>query len=307
MRQRPGPACTRIVCPLDAEVRATILPVSPSASSPLRSRSRCRQVNEVVLRTMHLRHSPRGLPISLSPYRRHPPPSRIPGTSLLGVSRLRRPLALRGPSGLCRRVHCAGHTSSTPQARPIDLRTRTAMMAEGPDSQYLLRHLPRPGVPQILCMQRPVRWPHPGQWAKHSARPSSARLAAGEDRACAPTRLTPRIDYTRGLVPRVQEITKSRVATSSTTACKGFPGLARLPATFGLFVSFGRLGTDRPIRHHAPAEKNSLFAHGGAAYALGEARGCPSHRTRTFSRRCDGAVKIQIHARMPLAEAAEPS
>jgi len=195
----------------------------------------------------------------------------------------------------------------------IDFETGAAMMLKGLTAQYLLRctfrveaghtilvHAAAGGVGLILT-----------QWAKHlgatvigtvgSAEKAELARANGADHV---------IDYGKeNFVARVREITEGKGAdvVYDGIGKATFEGSLDSLRPFGHFVSFGAAsGPIAPFDITILAMKGSLYA----TWPL-----LPTHLARRddvlamskdlFDVVASGAVKIPVHARLPLAEAAE--
>lgn len=195
----------------------------------------------------------------------------------------------------------------------IDFETGAAMMLKGLTAQYLLRrtfrveaghtilvHAAAGGVGLILC-----------QWAKHLGAtvigtvgsPEKAELALqnGCDHV---------IDYRKeDFVARVKEITGGEGChvVYDGVGKATFPGSLDCLRRFGYFVSFGNAsGPIDDFNILLLSQKGSLFATRPTLFShLATHEDVVEMSNDLFHVVESGAVKIPIHARLPLSEAAE--
>jgi NADPH2:quinone reductase len=195
----------------------------------------------------------------------------------------------------------------------VDFETAAAMMLKGLTAQYLLRrtfhveaghtilvHAAAGGVGLILT-----------QWAKHLGAtvigtvgsPEKAELA--RQNGCDDV-----IDYRKhDFAARVKEVTKGKGChvVYDGVGNATFPGSLDCLRPFGYFVSFGSAsGPIPPFDIMLLAEKGSLFATWPVlTMHLAKREDVLAMSHLLFEVVASGAVKIQIHARMPVTEAAE--
>lgn len=195
----------------------------------------------------------------------------------------------------------------------IDFETGAAMMLKGLTAQYLLRrtfrveaghtilvHAAAGGVGLILC-----------QWAKHLGAtvigtvgsPEKAELA--RQNGCDHV-----IDYRKeDFVARVKEITGGEGChvVYDGVGKATFPGSLDCLRRFGYFVSFGNAsGPIDDFNILLLSQKGSLFATRPTLFShLATREDVVEMSNDLFHVVESGAVKIPIHARLPLSEAAE--
>ena len=195
----------------------------------------------------------------------------------------------------------------------IDFETGAAMMLKGLTAQYLLRrtfrveaghtilvHAAAGGVGLILC-----------QWAKHLGAtvigtvgsPEKAELA--RQNGCDHV-----IDYRKeDFVARVKEITSGEGChvVYDGVGKATFPGSLDCLRRFGYFVSFGNAsGPIDDFNILLLSQKGSLFATRPTLFShLATHEDVVEMSNDLFHVVESGAVKIPIHARLPLSEAAE--
>jgi NADPH:quinone reductase and related Zn-dependent oxidoreductases len=195
----------------------------------------------------------------------------------------------------------------------IDFETGAAMMLKGLTAQYLLRrtfrveaghtilvHAAAGGVGLILC-----------QWAKHLGAtvigtvgsPEKAELA--RQNGCDHV-----IDYRKeDFVARVKEITGGEGChvVYDGVGKATFPGSLDCLRRFGYFVSFGNAsGPIDDFNILLLSQKGSLFATRPTLFShLATHEDVVEMSNDLFHVVESGAVKIPIHARLPLSEAAE--
>ena len=195
----------------------------------------------------------------------------------------------------------------------IDFETGAAMMLKGLTAQYLLRrtfrveaghtilvHAAAGGVGLILT-----------QWAKHlgatvigtvgSPEKTELALANGCDHV---------IDYSReDFAARVKEITHGEGChvVYDGVGKATFPASLDCLRPFGTFVTFGSAsGSILPFDIMLLMQKGSLFATWQLLFHhLAKREDVVAMSEELFSVVLSGAVKIPVHARMPLAEVAE--
>jgi NADPH2:quinone reductase len=195
----------------------------------------------------------------------------------------------------------------------IDHETAAAMMLKGLTAQYLLRrtfpvkpghailfHAAAGGVGLIAC-----------QWAKHLGCTVIGTVGSRDKEALARENGCEHVIFYReeDFVARVREITGGALCDVVYDAVgrSTFPGSLDCLKPFGMFVSFG--ASSGPIEAFSIsllAQKGSLFAtrptlftHIAKRETLDEMAG------DLFAVVRDGHVKIPVHARMPLRDAAE--
>jgi NADPH2:quinone reductase len=195
----------------------------------------------------------------------------------------------------------------------IEFETAAAMMLKGLTAQFLLRSSFRVEAGHTILMQAAAGGVGSilTQWAKHLGAtvigtvgsPEKAELA--HRNGCDYV-----IDYRKEDFPaRVMEITKGEGChvVYDGVGKATFPAALDCLRPLGYFVSFGLAsGAIPPVDLMLLAAKGSLFATWQALpthYASRE--NVLSMSEDLFDVVASGAVKIQIHARMPLAEAAE--
>ena len=195
----------------------------------------------------------------------------------------------------------------------IEFETAAAMMLKGLTAQFLLRSSFRVEAGHTILMQAAAGGVGSilTQWAKHLGAtvigtvgsPEKAELA--HRNGCDYV-----IDYRKEDFPaRVKEITKGEGChvVYDGVGKATFPAALDCLRPLGYFVSFGLAsGAIPPVDLMLLAAKGSLFATWQALpthYASRE--NVLSMSEDLFDVVASGAVKIQIHARMPLAEAAE--
>jgi NADPH:quinone reductase len=195
----------------------------------------------------------------------------------------------------------------------IEFETAAAMMLKGLTARFLLRRAFRVEAGHTILMQAAAGGVGSilTQWAKHLGAtvigtvgsPEKAELARrnGCDYV---------IDYRKeNFAARVKEITKGEGChvVYDGVGKATFPAALDCLRPLGYFVSFGLAsGPIPPFDLMLLAEKGSLFATWQALPThLASREDVLSMSEDLFDVVASGAVKIQIHARVPLAEAAE--
>lgn len=195
----------------------------------------------------------------------------------------------------------------------IDYETGAAMMLKGLTAQYLLRrtfrvqpghtilvHAAAGGVGLILT-----------QWAKHLGATvigtvgSPAKVEIAREHGCDHV-----IDYRKeDFVARVKEITNGEGChvVYDSVGKATFPGSLDCLRPLGYFVSFGSAsGTIEPFDIMLLMQKGSLFATWQVLFThLAKREDVLAMSKELFDVVASGAVKIPIHARLPLANVAE--
>lgn len=195
----------------------------------------------------------------------------------------------------------------------IDYETAAAMMLKGLTAQYLLRRTFRVEPGQTILMHAAAG----GvgllltQWAKHLGATVIGTVGSAEKAELARQHGSDYvIDYRKeDFVARVKEITNGEGVhvVYDGVGKDTFPGSLDCLRPLGYFVAFGSAsGPIEPFDITLLMEKGSIFATWQLLYThLAKRDDVLAMSEELFGVVAGGAVKIPIHARMPLADAAE--